>query len=525
MRKDNFTQVLKCFVHELGIPITSRSIEYELQVHPEYNSFVAISDVLNTWLVPNAAYQLTFDELIGAEIEDPFIAFVSDKEFVVVSRLDKDYAVVSNEKWNNRQLTIAEFEEIYSGSILVAEKEPTSGETSYIANHRREIYDNLITPIILSGGALILFAFLITHSGYVASFIWNTNLLMLLKTAGLGAVGLLIIQSLSTDNPIFQKLCGRAYHNDCNPVLSSKGAKIYDLVTWSEIGLFYFAGTWLVLIFNSNNIALLQILGILNLISLPYTLYSIYYQWRVLKEWCIACCIVQVLLWLEFIVFWPFLTTGLVTPNLTALINWAVGMIIPIVLWTLIKPYLTLSKKLQSIENELNDFKYNRTAYQTSLTGSGKYRTVSDEDSIIFGNPQAEDILTVVLKPYGKPSTEAYKGLYWLNGRDDIKLQIVFATNGNDPDAQVSTYMLALKSKLDDTSLKKAIDSWYSQNRKNYDDWRDKYSVYKFDNAKEAIKINSEWCQITDVNKIPTIFINGQKLSLNYKTSDLRYFI
>ena len=140
MRKDNFTQVLKRFVHELDIPITSQSIENELQMHPEYNSFVAISDVLNTWLVSNAAYKLTFKELLKAEIEDPFMAFISDKEFVVVSHLDNHHAIISNEKWNNHQLTIAEFEAIYSGLILVAEKDLTSGEKEYNENYNIGIF-------------------------------------------------------------------------------------------------------------------------------------------------------------------------------------------------------------------------------------------------------------------------------------------------------------------------------------------------------------------------------------------------
>jgi uncharacterized membrane protein len=525
MRKDNFTEVLKRFLYELKIPVTDQGINNELQMHPEYDSFIAISDVLNTWLVPNAAYQLTFDELLGAEIEDPFIAFISDKEFVVVSHLDKNYAVVSNEKWNNHKLTIAEFEEIYSGSILVAEKETTSGEINYIENHRKEIYNRLITPIVLLGGVMILFAFLIAHLGYITKFSWYTNLLILLKTAGLGSVSLLVIQSYSADSPIFQKLCGSAYHNDCNPVLSSKGAKIYDVITWSEIGLFYFGGSWLVLMFNSNNMALLQLLGLLNLISLPFTFYFIYYQWRVVKEWCILCCIVHALLWLELVVFFPLISKGLLMPNLITWVNLAIGMVIPIVLWTLVKPYLLSSKKLKPYTNELRDFKYNRDVYQASLNESVKYGLVADEDSIILGNPQAENTVTVVLKPYGKLSADAYKGLNWLAAKDDVRLQIIFATTSSDPDMQVATYILALKRKLDNVSLKKAIDSWYTQKRKNYDDWKDEHPVYKVDNAQDTIKVNSEWCQMADVNKIPTIFINGQKLKLNYKTSDLKYFI
>ncbi|GAB2978900.1 hypothetical protein GCM10027049_13160 [Mucilaginibacter puniceus] len=519
MRKDNFTQVLRRFVQELSIPVTLKSIKDELQIHPEYNSLIAISDLLNTWLVPNAAYQLTFDELLGAEIEDPFIAFISDKEFAVVSHLDKNYAILSNEKWNNHQLTIAEFEEIYSGSILVAEREATSGEADYKANCRKETYDRLITPSILLCAAVILLTFLIIHFGY---FTANILLLILLKTAGVAAVVILIIQSLEPSNPVFKKLCGSTYHNDCSAVLSSKGAKIYDLISWSEIGLFYFVSSWMVLLFNSDNVVLLNALGILNLLSLPFTFYFIYYQWKVVKEWCILCCMVQALLWLEFVIFLPFISRGIVIPDLAGWVNMAIALVIPIVLWTSIKSYLTLPKTLQILEKELQEFKYNKNVFQASLNESVKYGLIADKDSIIFGNRQAEITLTVVLKPYGKLSAEAYQGLGWVAGRDDVKLQIVFATprNLNDPDSRVAMHMLSLTEK----SLSKAIDNWFNQNRKDYDTWSDMYPSNKIDTVGGVLIANNEWCQMTDVSSVPAIFINGRKLKLNYKTADLKYF-
>ncbi|HEY2722735.1 MAG TPA: hypothetical protein VGI82_13465 [Chitinophagaceae bacterium] len=34
----------------------------------------------------------------------------------------------------------------------------------------------------------------------------------------------------------------------------------------------------------------------LNIFALPYTLFSVYYQWKVAKQWCILCLAVQGLL-------------------------------------------------------------------------------------------------------------------------------------------------------------------------------------------------------------------------------------
>jgi hypothetical protein len=69
MENDNTTRVLTRFMVELGIPVTRQSISDELQKHPDYGSLLAYSDVLNNWHVPNAAYQLWFDQL--AEVPLP----------------------------------------------------------------------------------------------------------------------------------------------------------------------------------------------------------------------------------------------------------------------------------------------------------------------------------------------------------------------------------------------------------------------------------------------------------------------
>ena len=86
MENDNATRVLTQLIAELGIPVTRQSISNELEKHPDYGSLLAFNDVLDRWHIPNAAYQLKFDQL--ADVPLPFIAHLSKREFGVISRLD-----------------------------------------------------------------------------------------------------------------------------------------------------------------------------------------------------------------------------------------------------------------------------------------------------------------------------------------------------------------------------------------------------------------------------------------------------
>jgi uncharacterized membrane protein len=112
-----------------------------------------------------------------------------------------------------------------------------------------------------------------------------------------------LIQSFDSNNPLVQVVCQTTAENDCNALLSSKAAKAFGIewLSWSEVGFIYFAGTWLLVLFGARSSFIVTALFVINILSLPYTVYSIYYQARVAKQWCILCCTVQGVLWLEFI--------------------------------------------------------------------------------------------------------------------------------------------------------------------------------------------------------------------------------
>jgi len=531
MESDNITRVINLLIKELRIPVTQQSIEEEIAKHPEYQSMLAISDMLNHWRIPNAAYELTFEELAAAGITGPFIAHLPSKnrQFILVKRMDERQAIIINENGKKQQLSIDEFKDMYAGgAILIAEKETDSGEADYDLKHRQELLAALRIPFVITGAVSILISFLLLHSSNVVWFNWQIALLILFKTAGIVTAVLLLIQSIDSNNPLIQKLCGGADHKDCNAILSSKAAKISGELSWSEVGFFYFGGTWLILLFNSHNIGLMQLLAILNIVSLPYTFYSIYYQWRVAKQWCRFCCTILAIMWLEFFAFLSYISHGVQLPGLRGWASLIIGMAIPVLAWVFIKPYLQLSKQIQPLKQQLRKFKYNADLFNKLLNEEIKYTLPNDEHSIIIGNRQAEHIITIVSNPYCQPCSKAHKALdEWLANRDDIKLQVIFSNQNdeNNPRAKVGPHLMSLQATRDDASLKHALNDWYEQKQKDYDAWAKVHPVAENIPAKKALEIQKEWCKTTEIIGTPTIFINGRKLPGNYETEDIKYFI
>jgi uncharacterized membrane protein/glutaredoxin len=523
MEQDKTASVLAKFVKQLSIPLTRLSIENELLKHPDHPSLLAISDVLNNWKVPNAAYKILFEQL--GEVPCPYIARYNGGEFVVVTSFNEKQVTISDYDRNNHKMPAEEFKVYYSDAILAAEAEAESGEVDYKENRRKELAYSLRIPFVILGLVLVISG-LLTNTQYFETFTISTGWLTLCKTAGVMVAVMLLIQSVDSNNPFIQKLC-TGKNNDCNAILSSNAAKITEELSWSEAGFFYFAGTWLALLVNSGNVGVMYVLAILNLLCLPYTFYSVYYQWRVAKQWCIFCLSVQGLFWLEFIGFWPYITGNVVLPALTGWLNLVACLTAPVVFWVFVKPLLLYAKQVFPLKQQLQRFKYNVELFNKELNDKPKYALLDNRHSIILGNPEAEHVITMVSNPLCQPCSKAHKVLdEWLAHRDDIKLQVVFAGSAAQTDkAKITGHFMAMSYQNNAPFMKKALNDWYNRKITDYHTLAQHYPVTEDMSINEALESQKRWCDNAEIQGTPTIFINGRQLPHPYHPEDIKYFI
>jgi uncharacterized membrane protein len=527
MRGNNTIQVAFKLIQAINVPVTLTSVKEEFSKHPEYNSLLGISDVLNTWWIPNEAYGLSFEELMAADLPVPFVAYVTQDEdgYMLVNEIAQNQVIVSNETWDRHVLKTEEFKALYKGYILIAEKDTHSGESDYSRKRRKELLNNL-RPIFVAVGVIAIFiSTLVLKTAYFSTINLQLSLLSIFKTVGTTIAILLLMQNIDAENPLIKRLCNNKSGN-CNAVLSSKASKISNEFSWSEAGFFYFSGTWLVLLFNSNNHSLLQLLAILNVASLPYTFYSIYHQGVVIKQWCVFCCTIQAILWLEFFSFLPFLLEPIHLADRNLWGTFMTTMALPVLIWIFVKPYIQKLKQIPTLTRELEDFRYNSSVFKNIINQEPRYALLSDEDSIILGNKASDQIITFVSNPYCQPCSIAHKTIdNWLASRNDLKLQIIFTIHEEDPEARIPGHFFSLQRSQDDHILKLALNNWYDQDRKDYHSWVEKHPSKIHINSFESIKKQREWCETSKITGTPTIFINGRKLPNHYQLNDIKYLI
>jgi uncharacterized membrane protein/thiol-disulfide isomerase/thioredoxin len=326
-----------------------------------------------------------------------------------------------------------------------------------------------------------------------------------------------------------QILCGGGGNKDCNAILSSKAANVFDGLTWSEVGFFYFGGTWLMLLFGGASVQTLEVLIVLNVLSLPYTVYSIYHQWRVAKQWCVLCCTVQAVLWLEFFLLAFALYNQPIIAPPAALWSLAfISLLSPVILWLLLKPVLLKGQQLQPLKDQLRKFKYNAELFNRMLTDQPKFTTPDDEWSLVLGNVEAENVITMVTNPYCPPCAKTHLLLDELIEKNgNVQARIIFTADNTDTDRKtpVARHLMALHNLPDKSIVKKAMHDWYEQKQKDYGSWAKIYPVTLIEENFKKLDKQKAWCDVAEVAATPTLLVNGYKLPDIYRLPDLRYML
>lgn len=526
MRVTNATYCLTQLVEVLSIPVTKASIIHELRRHPHNPSLLAFSDVLNNWGVANAAYKIDREEL--SDVPTPFIAHLSDRggQFVLVKHIANNQVTIATEDLPSLTVDLELFNKSWTGNLLVVAPDSTAGEQNYLVKRRKERIDTLRLPLLIT--CIFLLTILAFHS---TQSLLRTELpsliLFFVKSAGLIVSILLLIHSIDASNPLLRRICNTTKDNSCDEILASKAAQITPEISWSEVGFFYFSGTWLLLLFGIGNPTFLQVLAILNLFCLPYTIYSIYYQYKIAKTWCIMCCTIQALLWLEFAIIFSSYKYNLHLIKLIDLEKISLCFISPIILWTFIKPYLLKTQQLNQITEQLNSFRYNIDLFNKIITEQPKYRLLDETDTIIIGEQDADKTITMVTNPFCSPCSRMHQLLEELIAkRSDIRLQVIFITDedSSSPRNKVVSHLMTL-NKQRKSVVTQALQSWYNQRQKDYAEWSQRYPIDNEVTSGQSIQKQRKWCGEVGVTATPTILINGYMLPVLFNVEDIKYFL
>ncbi|AQG78831.1 vitamin K epoxide reductase family protein [Spirosoma montaniterrae] len=519
---DNPTATLYALLRSLRVRVTQQTVQNALQSHPDYPSMLALSECLTDWQVDNAALQLNTTEQLR-ELPLPFVAHQRKQggEYALVTALTGNQISYTDSEHGRVSQSLTEFEKHWSGVVLLAEATDQSGEADYVENRKRERLNNLRGPAVLTGALLVLLFVMLSVAKQLTATDW---LLLLTKATGLFVSILLITKLLGGKNALTERLCQLNAKTNCDDVLNSPGAKLWGWLSWADVGLVYFAGGLLAVLLTGYLPALRPLLLGLSLLALPYTIYSIYYQARVVRQWCTLCLLVQVVLFIE---------GGLAIGQQPAPPgNWQayallfIAFALPALGWLVLKPLLDNARQTQREHNELLRLKRDPALFQALLMQQPQMPPLPpDLHPIVLGNPNAEHTITMVTNPFCGPCAKAHEELEWLLAANaSVKLNILFACGQDDsPARRVSKSLLALSQ---NTSSGTHVTDWYQNGRKDAGAWL-KANSHQTANAwlSEQADHHYIWCEHANIDQTPTLYVDGYQLPDAYYIKDLRWLI
>jgi protein-disulfide isomerase len=309
-----------------------------------------------------------------------------------------------------------------------------------------------------------------------------------------------------------------------------KASRIFRWLSWSEVGFFYFAGGFITLLFSGNINEAISIIAWLNIMALPYVIFSIYYQGAIAKEWCLFCLSVQVLLILGGINVFKFhLFTSVFALSYLTIFKSAILYFLPVTLWYSLKPIVLKLQASKQIKRELIRIKFSTEIFQTLLKNQKLITSSTDGLGIDIGDPLAKNTIIKVCNPYCGPCAKMHPEIEkLLEENNNIKAKIIFTVRSDETDNRIKPvkHLLAIAKKGNEQLTKQALDDWYLAEKKDYEVFAKKYPMNgELSEQLDKIKAMEKWCNETDIQFTPTIFINGYQLPDTYNIESLNYLL
>lgn len=505
------------FLELLKVKVSRTTLTEALLSHPDYPSLLSIIDSLGRWGLQTMGLKVAADKL--DQLPVPFVVYfkIGGGRFLTVKEVTDGRVITLNNKGEERPYTKEDFLKRWDGVTLLAEAGENSGEVTYREMLRKERWAAWRLP--LTFGFLVLLGvgrFALAMSAHVANLGYFSALLGG-HLLGILITGLLLWYEYDEHNPLLQAVCSAGKKTNCQAVLGSKAATVVGNITWSDIGFLYFTGGYLYLLLTGSTF--LYPLFALNLLALPYILFSVYYQARIAHQWCLFCLSVQAILLLEAlsallisqtpISLFPYFPTQ-------SFIILLLSFLFPAFAWLFAKPFIYTAKKGTEYHYQLARFKNNGEVFGAMLHHQPAMTSDPGDLGIRIGNPQAPNVLTKVCNPYCGPCAKAHPKIEELiKENPDWQARIIFTATGEDEDHRTppATHLLAIAEQKDEEKTRQALDDWYNAEEKDYERFAAKYPMNgELDIQKETLKTMDNWCKEVGITHTPTFFVNGYRL-------------
>lgn len=281
------------FLSALGVRHTADYSDNRFAGMP-FQSMFGLSALLSDYGVSSTGVIIDEEDKADAlqRLPLPFLAD-TPSGFIIVKNVTGENVCYTSES-QDFTVPVTEMLAGWNGIALLAKADEKSAEPEY-ARHRIGEASKKVKAWVLVALLVILISYAMRESGlYTSAAAWC---LVLFNCMGLWFSWQLVQKSLGIKNKAGDAVCSALEEGGCDEIARSEAASFMGIFKWSEVGLCYFSVSLGALLLFPK---LMPVLAAVNILCLPYTVWSIWYQRFKAKTWCTLCVCVQATLWLLF---------------------------------------------------------------------------------------------------------------------------------------------------------------------------------------------------------------------------------
>jgi hypothetical protein len=250
----------------------------------------------------------------------------------------------------------------------------------------------------------------------------------------------------------------------------------------------------------------------------------------VVKQWCVLCLAIQVILLLQFASFLLFLfPPDFSFIHFTGILPLLIAYGLPALLWYNLKPLLQRLYTAKQERRAYHRLKFNPDVFEALLKKQKAIQTTTQGMGIHLGDLHAPNTLVKVCNPYCGPCSVAHPKMETLLRAHTEKVngRIIFMVPNEKENQLYKTaiHLTALASHSP-SIIEEALDNWYHTEKKDYALFAAKYPLNgEIEKEKGNMDNMAAWCKENKISYTPTIFFNGHELPMEYDLEDLPYFL
>lgn len=501
------------------ITIDKSEFEFQVQSHSDYPNILAISDTLSFFNIKNGVIKVAYDDL--ELLPNNFIAILSnekgEKKLNLISKKGNQYFITKDN--NTSTITISELGKIWSGFVLLAEKQ----ENSIVQNANKKISSWVVPSVILS-------LFVLVIAQFKVSII--TPLFIIFPIVGILFSIAALKDLFGTKSELINNFCNITVSTSCASIVGSSKWKIFEIINFSDLSIVFFSSQFLgmlIFLFSGDSSIYFSMQKILLFAAVPILILSIYYQKFVEKKWCPICLVIIFIIILEITYLFLF-QKNVFDVTISSIITFGFVFASSLIIWSALKKMLLRQKELKEFQLKGTRFMRNYEIFKNSLLNTDKtnYQPLTS-GNILLGNQNASLKLILITNPFCGYCSEAHNVIeeILIKYNDNISIDFRFNFDASQSDEEyVKAHQKLIRIYFDSgqEAFLKSLHDWFGHKDHNK-------LLVSYKSTITDMKINlilEEQFIMNQVNEIsftPFIIINQYQFPQMYDRKELIHFL